>query len=93
MGSHRELFVERYSHLAGLAAHCIYILPEYINGGEGDPFAAAEPWYAVNPIVRELGQFKAAFPSSEAFSPHPSFPFPPRDRCNRFWLDFPEVRQ
>jgi hypothetical protein len=33
---------------------------EYINGGDGDPFAAAEPWYAVNPIVRELGQFKAA---------------------------------
>lgn len=33
---------------------------EYINGGEDDPFAAAEPWYAVNPIVRELGQFKAA---------------------------------
>jgi hypothetical protein len=34
---------------------------EYINGGEGeDPFAPAEPWYAVNPIVRELRKFKAA---------------------------------
>jgi len=32
---------------------------EYINGGESDPFASAEPWYAVNPIVRELQKFKA----------------------------------
>ena len=33
---------------------------EYINGGVDDPFALAEPWYAVNPIVRELQRFKAA---------------------------------
>jgi hypothetical protein len=32
---------------------------EYINGGaEEDPFAPAEPWYAVNPIVAELQKFK-----------------------------------
>ena len=33
---------------------------EYINGGSEDPFALAEPWYAVNPIVRQLQKFKAA---------------------------------
>jgi hypothetical protein len=34
---------------------------EYRNGGEErSPFAPAEPWYAVNPIVRELEKFKAA---------------------------------
>jgi hypothetical protein len=33
---------------------------EYINGAGDDPFALAEPWYAVNPIVRELQKFKAA---------------------------------
>ena len=35
---------------------------EYINGGGGadDPFTPAAPWYAVNPIVRALPQFKAA---------------------------------
>jgi hypothetical protein len=33
---------------------------EYINGGSDDPFAVAEPWYGVNPIVRELQKFKAA---------------------------------
>ena len=33
---------------------------EYVNGGGQDVFAAAEPWYAVNPIVRELQKFKAA---------------------------------
>ncbi len=33
---------------------------EYINGGGDNPFALAEPWYAVNPIVRELQRFKAA---------------------------------
>ncbi len=31
---------------------------EYLNGGDTDPFAEAEPWYAVNPIVRELKKFK-----------------------------------
>ena len=33
---------------------------EYLNGGEEDAFGSAEPWYAVNPIVRELKKFKAA---------------------------------
>ena len=33
---------------------------EYINGSKDDPFAPSEPWYAVNPIVRELEKFKAA---------------------------------
>lgn len=33
---------------------------EYINGGDENPFAEAEPWYAVNPIVRELKKFKEA---------------------------------
>ncbi len=33
---------------------------EYINGRGDDPFAPVEPWYAVNPIVRELKKFKAA---------------------------------
>src|SRR5262249_46849524 len=34
---------------------------EYINGGEEeDPFNPAAPWYAVNPIVRELSPFKNA---------------------------------
>ena len=33
---------------------------EYINGGGQDVFALAEPWYAVNPIVRELQKFRAA---------------------------------
>ncbi len=34
---------------------------EYINGGvESDPFSPVEPWYAVNPIVRQLSQFKTA---------------------------------
>jgi hypothetical protein len=31
---------------------------EYLNGGDEDPFSEAEPWYAVNPIVRELKKFK-----------------------------------
>ena len=35
---------------------------EYINGGEeNSPFALAEPWYAVNPIVRELQKFKSTW--------------------------------
>jgi energy-coupling factor transporter ATP-binding protein EcfA2 len=33
---------------------------EYVNGGDEDPLALAEPWYAVNPIVRELQKFKEA---------------------------------
>lgn len=34
---------------------------EYINGGQEDnPFDPAAPWYVVNPIVRELSQFKRA---------------------------------
>jgi len=33
---------------------------EYINGGDEGTFEAAEPWYAVNPIVRELRKFKTA---------------------------------
>ncbi len=33
---------------------------EYINGGDDDIFAEAEPWYAVNPVVRELRKFKSA---------------------------------
>ena len=33
---------------------------EYINGGDEDIFEEVVPWYAVNPIVRELRQFKEA---------------------------------
>ncbi len=34
---------------------------EYMNGGENETiFEAAEPWYAVHPIVRELRLFKTA---------------------------------
>ncbi len=32
---------------------------EYVNGGSDGPFEA-EPWCAVNPVVRELQKFKAA---------------------------------
>ena len=35
-------------------------LLEYVNGGDDDIFAEAEPWYAVNPIVRELKKFTEA---------------------------------
>lgn len=38
---------------------------EYINGGDGDVFESAEPWYAVNPIVCELQRFKAALQKAE----------------------------
>lgn len=32
---------------------------EYINGdGANDPFSSVAPWYAVNPIVRQLPKFK-----------------------------------
>ncbi len=31
---------------------------EYINGDNEDVFTVAEPWYAVNPIVRQLRKFK-----------------------------------
>lgn len=38
----------------------LYVM-EHINGGDHtDPFVSAAPWYAVNPIVRELRQFKDA---------------------------------
>ena len=38
----------------------VYVM-EYINGDDdSDPFMSAAPWYAVNPIVRELRQFKDA---------------------------------
>ncbi len=33
---------------------------EYINGGDEDVFEEVAPWYAVNPIVKELRQFKEA---------------------------------
>ncbi len=35
-------------------------LLEYINGGNEDIWEEVAPWYAVNPIVRELRQFKSA---------------------------------
>ncbi len=42
---------------------------EYINGGRsGNPFALT-PWYAVNPIVRELQQFKEAVSALSQVSP------------------------
>lgn len=40
-----------------LVQNCIL---EYLNGGDESTFDAAAPWYAVNPIVRELSQFKRA---------------------------------
>ncbi len=33
---------------------------EYINGGSDDIWDEVAPWYAVNPIVRELKQFRTA---------------------------------
>lgn len=33
---------------------------EYINGGDEDIWEEVAPWYAVNPIVRELREFKTA---------------------------------
>jgi hypothetical protein len=42
------------------------IILEYLNGGnETDPFSKVSPWYAVNPIVRELPQFKTAMTTGE----------------------------
>lgn len=32
---------------------------EYVNGGSEGSFDAAEPWCAVNPVVRELQRFKS----------------------------------
>jgi hypothetical protein len=32
---------------------------EYVNGGSEGSFVAAEPWCAVNPVVRELQRFKS----------------------------------
>jgi hypothetical protein len=40
---------------------------EYVNGGEeNNPFEPIEPWYAVNPIVRELQKFKSAIKTLES---------------------------
>lgn len=36
---------------------------EYIDGAGDDVFTSVEPWYAVNPIVRELKKFKEAVES------------------------------
>lgn len=33
---------------------------EYSNGGDEEQLTDAEPWYAVNPVVRELKKFKEA---------------------------------
>lgn len=33
---------------------------EYVNGGNEDPFNETAPWYAVNPIVRQMNPFKDA---------------------------------
>lgn len=33
---------------------------EYINGGDENTFEKFEPWYAVNPVVRELKKFNEA---------------------------------
>ena len=50
---------------------------EYVNGcGHDDPFADAEPWYAVHPVVRELRKFKIAA-SKLAGSPPPGRVSPP----------------
>jgi len=38
---------------------------EYLDGGD-DPFDVAGPWYAVNPIVRQLPKFKAARATKQA---------------------------
>ncbi len=39
---------------------------EYLNGGSDDEFTEAAPWYAVNPIVRELLTFKDAVAQLQA---------------------------
>jgi hypothetical protein len=40
---------------------------EYLNGEDNaNAFDAGEPWYAVNPVVRELRRFKAAVHEAEA---------------------------
>jgi hypothetical protein len=52
---------------------------EYRNGDdEGSPFAPAEPWYAVNPIVRELEKFKAARSRLAAIEPKSAPPDSPQ---------------
>lgn len=51
---------------------------EYLNGGDEDPFAEAEPWYAVNPIVRELKKFKEVADTIRL--PAPAIRFPQHER-------------
>ena len=60
-----ELDLSHDQSIPGGDPECLTMLEnlsvlEYVNGGDEDPFAVAEPWYAVNPIVRQLRQFKAA---------------------------------
>jgi hypothetical protein len=42
---------------------------EYINGGSDTLFADVQPWYAVNPIVRELQEFKQALSALSVTAP------------------------
>lgn len=49
---------------------------EYIDGGDANPFEDSAPWYAVNPIVRELPKFKAAALNNNAASTRPEEPAP-----------------
>ncbi len=42
---------------------------EYLDGGDENVFERGEPWYAVNPIVRELRKFKSAMPQVQT-QPH-----------------------
>jgi len=48
---------------------------EYMNGGDGNEFDEAAPWYAVNPIVRELRNFKEAIARLKS---QPLQPVPPQ---------------
>ena len=46
---------------------------EYLNGGDEESFSeAAEPWYRVNPVVRELQKVKRALARLENPPPAPS---------------------
>jgi hypothetical protein len=51
---------------------------EYINGGDENSFEKEEPWYAVNPIVRELKKFKEAADSMRL--PIPATRLPQHER-------------